>query len=538
VCDHLGLGALLPHLARVVVDRVELAEAFVSVWVAPHADEAVCPSCGCSSGRVHSRYDRRLADATIGGRRVVLRLRARRFFCDDGGCPARTFTEQIAGLTSRYARRSPLLAGTLEAVGLALAGRAGSRLARMLGLVISRNTLLRMIRRMPDPQVTEVKVLGVDDFSLRRGHVYGTVLIDMGTHKPIDLLPDREAATLAAWLREHPGVQVICRDRAGAYAEGARDGAPGAIQVADRWHIWDNLAGYVEKTVAVHHRCLQPPEPEQQPAAVADDQPDPQLIAAKAAADRAENSAIVVRTRQRYEQVQALKAQGMGIKPILRELGLAKETVRRFYRADSVEDLLANALAGRPSKLDQFKPHLHQRWNDGCTNVLDLHADITALGYRGSYGSVRDYLAPFRERAAAPPATPKPPKARDVTNWILRHPDSLDADEQLKLKNALTDCPHLNALAGHVKAFAEMMTGRHGDRLDAWMEQVDADDLPHLRSFTKGIRRDHAAVLNGLTLEHNSGAVEGNVNRIKMLKRQTYGRAKFDLLRKRVLLTT
>ena len=135
MCDHLGLGALLPHLDRVIVDRVELAEAFVSVRVAPQADEAACPSCACSSGRVHSRYDRWLADATIGGLRVVLRLRARRFFCDDGGCPARTFTEQIAGLTSRYARRSPLLAGTLEAVGLALAGRAGSRLARLLGLL-------------------------------------------------------------------------------------------------------------------------------------------------------------------------------------------------------------------------------------------------------------------------------------------------------------------------------------------------------------------------------------------------------------------
>jgi transposase len=330
-------------------------------------------------------------------------------------------------------------------------------------------------------------------------------------------------------------VQVICRDRAGAYAEGARQGAPKAIQVADRWHMWDNLARYVEKTVAAHHRCLDQPEPAPAPP-THDDRPDLEHLAAETAAARAQSKGIVARTRDRYEQVQALKAQGKGIKPIMRELGLAKETVRKFYRAENVEDVLAISVAGRPSKLDPYKPHLHQRWNDGCTNVVELHREITALGYRGSYSTVCDYVLPFRKLHAAPPAVPKPPKVRQITNWILRHPDSLDADDQLKLKQVRADCPHLDALADHVKTFAEMMTGRHGYRLDAWIDQVNADDLPHLRSFTTGLRKDYEAVLNGLTLPHSSGAVEGNVNRVKMLKRQCYGRAKFDLLRKRVLL--
>jgi transposase len=526
---------LLPHLSGVVIDRVELAEAYVSIWVSPRADSAVCSSCSRWSKRVHSRYDRRLVDAAVGGRRMAIRLRARRFFCDHSGCQVRTFSEQIEGLTSRYARRSPLLTRMLEAISLALAGRAGARLARLLGVLVGRSTLLRMIRRMPDPEVSGAKVLGVDDFALRRGHIYGTVLIDMDSHRPIDLLPDREADTLADWLRAHPDVQVICRDRAGAYAEGARQGAPKAIQVADRWHMWDNLARYVEKTVAAHHRCLDQPEPAPAPP-THDDRPDLEHLAAETAAARAQSKGIVARTRDRYEQVQALKAQGKGIKPIMRELGLAKETVRKFYRAENVEDVLAISVAGRPSKLDPYKPHLHQRWNDGCTNVVELHREITALGYRGSYSTVCDYVLPFRKLHAAPPAVPKPPKVRQITNWILRHPDSLDADDQLKLKQVRADCPHLDALADHVKTFAEMMTGRHGDRLDAWIDQVNADDLPHLRSFTTGLRKDYEAVLNGLTLPHSSGAVEGNVNRVKMLKRQCYGRAKFDLLRKRVLL--
>ena len=234
--------------------------------------------------------------------------------------------------------------------------------------------------------------------------------------------------------------------------------------------------------------------------------------------------------------MQALRAQGKGIKPIMRELGLAKETVRRFTRAASAEELLANARGRRPSVLDEFKPYLHQRWNAGHTNVLQLHAEIKAAGYSGSYATVRLYLQPFRAAGTAPPPAPGPPKTRHVASWILRDPATLDDQEQAKLQQVRARCPHLDALAGHVTEFAKILTGRHGGRLDAWIAAVEADDQPDLTSFTTGLKQDHAAVLNGLTLPHSSGAVEGNVNRIKMIKRQMYGRASFDLLRKRVLL--
>ena len=319
--------------------------------------------------------------------------------------------------------------------------------------------------------------------------------------------------------------------------EGAAAGAPLVIQVADRWHLWHNLAEHAEKAVARHSACLKP-----EPAAPAPPMPEadtaPDLDQAAAAAQRADERALVKRTRDRYAAVHALRAQGQGIKPIMRELGLAKETVRKFARAASAEELLARPRAGRPGILDAHKPYLHQRWNAGCTNALQLHAEITARGYRGSYGTVNLYLQPFRALGAAPPPRPAPPKVRDITSWMLRHPDSLDADEQLKLKQALARCPHLDATAAHLTAFAEMMTGRHGERLDAWIAAVDADDLPDLHSFTTGLKHDHDAVLAGLTLEHNSGAVEGNVNRIKMIKRQMYCRAGFALLRKRVLMAT
>jgi transposase len=487
---------------------------------------------------VHSGYQRTLADLSIGGGPVEIRLHVRRFFCDGSPCPAKTFAEQIPGLTMRRVRRTLPLRESLTHVALALAGRAGTRLAALLGIPASRNTLLRLVNAVPDPEVGTITTLGVDDFAFRKGHTYGTVLIDMDTHRPVDLLDNREAATLAAWLTDHPGVEVVCRDRAGAYAEGATTGAPEAVQVADRWHLWHNLATYVEKAVARHRSCLKEPDApasEPTPDAVAPGQQKTETVETALFEQRA----FVQRARQRYAEVQELKAQGLGIKTIKRQLGLAKETVRKYYRAASVEEILAKARDGRPSKLDAFKPYLHQRFNDGHTNASRLFEEIHQQGYRGSRGTVISYLQPFRVTGTAPAAAPAPPKIRDATRWILTHPDHLDEDDTLALKNLLARCPTLQDTARHVASFAEMLTGQHGERLDAWMAEVEAaKDLPELHSFVRGLKKDYAAVLNGLTRPESSGAVEGNVNRIKMFKRQMYGRAGFALLRKRVLLAS
>jgi transposase len=500
----------------------------VHIWAHARATTAACPHCGHGSARVHSRYRRRLADATLGGRRVVLRLGVRRFFCDHTDCNARTFTEQLTGLTTPYARRTPLLRTLLEQVGLALAGRAGVRLASRLGLPASRDTLLRLLRALPDPKVDQVAVLGVDDFAFRRGRVYGTVLVDMATHRPIDLLADREAQTFAAWLGNHPGTRVICRDRGGAYADGARTGAPKATQVADRWHLWHNLADHVEKTVLGHRACLREPVPET-PALPAPAEPSP--MAASAPLEKK----IVTRTIQRYTQVQDLRARGESISAIARSLHLDIQTVRRFAHATSLDPLLAKTLE-RASVLDGFTPYLHQRWNQGCTDAAQLTQELKARGYTGSDQTVRRYLRPFRHGRPTLPPGPAAPTVREVTGWILCRPEALEVKEQTRLQEVLARCPQLDAASQHAAAFAEIMSGLHGDRLDGWIATVEANELPELHSFCAGLKRDLAAVVNGLTLPYSSGPVEGDVTRIKLLKRQMYGRAGFDLLRKRVLL--
>jgi len=390
---------------------------------------------------------------------------------------------------------------------LALAGRAGARLAGRLGLPASRDTLLRLLRALPDPEVSEVAVLGVDDFAFRRGRTYGTVLVDMATHRPIDLLEDRQAQTFAAWLYQHPGTRVICRDRAGAYADGARTGAPQATQVADRWHLWHNLAEHLEKTVLGHRGCLREPLPEP---------PTPTPPATPAPPSPPPEKKIVTRTTQRYAQVQDLRAHGESISAISRSLHLDIQTVRRFAHAASLDELLVKTVE-RASVLDGFTAYLHQRWDQGCTDAAVLTKELKAQGYTGSDQTVRRYLRPFRHGRPTPPPGPTPPTVREVTGWIMRRPEALDPEELTRFKEVRARCPGLDAASGHVAAFAEIMSGLRGDRLDGWIAAVDADDLPGLHSFTTGLRRDHQAVINGLRLPYSSGAVEGNVNRIKLL---------------------
>ena len=498
---------------------------------------------------MHGGYSRVMADGAAGGRPVLIVLAVRRFRCGNPGCTAVTFAEQAAGLSERYRRRSVPLLGMLAGFGLELAGRAAARLAGTLGIAVHPATVLRLIAAAAEPEVTAApEVLGVDDFALAKGQVYGTVLVDMRTGDVIDLLPDREAASFEAWLKAHRGATVICRDRAGNYAEGARAGAPDAIQVADRWHLWHNLGEYAGKTVAAHRGCLkdQPgggdadgttapgtaDTPGQEPPGQGERAVMPDGFLDACGRERR----LVRRTRDRYAEIHRRLDAGESLSAISRVTGLDRKTVQRFARAGSAGELLGNATS-RESKLDDFTPYLRQRWNDGVTDAAALHAELRERGWAGSEQTVRRYVRPFRQALAAPDPAPAVPKTRQITRWLLTRPDRLQADEQAQLEAIRARCPHIDALAGHVTSFAEMMTARTGSRdLESWLAAVEADDQAGLRSLAAGIRNDQQAVTNGLTLHWNSGKVKGTVNKIKMIKRQMYGRAGFELLRKRVIL--
>ncbi|MEU5187687.1 ISL3 family transposase [Streptomyces klenkii] len=508
------------------VDGIRVVGSGLRVAASCAAPAAWCPDCGTVSRRVHDRYRRRLADVAAGGRPVTISLTVRRFRCESPDCGRRTFAEQVEGLTFRYGRRSCLQQAMLDAIGRLLAGRAGARLAQMLHCPVSPNILLTRVRALPaEPPADSPRVLGVDDFALKRGHVYGTVLTDIETGRVVDVLPDRTAETFTAWLRQHPGAEIVCRDRASAYAEAVRIAAPDAVQVADRFHLWLNLCKTVEKCVVAHRRCLVPPEDEDQ-----DDVVEPPAGPLAIEGKRAAN------TRRHFTAVHEMYDKGVAIEVISKTLRMDRKTVRKYAHATTVEELLSPPRQNRRT-LQPWAEYLNMRWHEGCTDSGRLFREIQQRGYRGTSRTVRRWLEPLRSAEAPTPKRSEAPTVRQVVGWLTRHPDNLTSGQQLRLKRVLTRCHELADLRRHIADFARMMKNLDGHLLPRWIKAAEGSDLPPLRGFARNLCKDLGAVTAGLTLPYSSGMVEGHVNRIKFLKRQGYGRANFDLLRRRVLLT-
>ncbi|GLL05136.1 ISL3 family transposase [Dactylosporangium matsuzakiense] len=516
------IRVLFPHLAALRL--IEVRSKGMSVRLsAEAAAAAACPSCGTASRRVHSRYERRLLDGAAGSQEVILQLRVRRFFCAGVGCVQKIFSEQVDGVTVRHGRHSLLMRRLLQAVALALGGRAGQRLGEDIAVRAGRMTLIRLIRSTPVPAPVTPAVLGVDDFALRRGHSYGTVLIDMATRKPIEVLPDRTADTFAAWLQAHPGVQVICRDRGGAYAEAAGRAAPRAVQVADRWHLLKNLSDAVKDAVAAHRRCLRPTDPP--PSA-------PQPVVTDPSPGK--RAALV---QARHAEIQQLRAAGYGTYAIVRRLGIDAKTVNRYSTTPLADLLPVTGNSHRSSVLDPYKSYLLQRCHDGVTGTGQLLDEIRRRGFTGAERTLRRYLITIRGTPSTPPAPPPPPSSRTITTWIMRPPAKLPPDDVTALAAACDACSELATIRDVARSFANLLRTRGGRHLTAWADQAEHCGIPQLQAFASGLRKDWNAVVAGLTTAWSSGAVEGNVNRIKMLKRQMFGRANFDLLRQRILLT-
>ncbi|MFE4336427.1 ISL3 family transposase [Streptomyces sp. NPDC056831] len=509
------------------VEAVTAAFGTVEVMARGRVAGAACPDCGRFSDRVHDRYQRRLKDLPLVDQGFVIRLTVRRFICGSADCQRRTFAEPFSRLAAPHARFTTRLNHALERVGLALAGRAGARLAAQLGFGAGRMTLLRRVMALPDPRFSTPRVLGVDDFAIRRGQTYSTVLTSVEDHRVVDVLPTREAGPLAAWLIRHPGVEIICRDRAGAYAEGARRGAPDALQVADRFHLWQGLGRAVETCVAAHRDCLRNPSPSgmlPQATRLASSRPQDNL---EPVGRRAE------RKKAAHALVHEMLAQGHSRRAIARHLGWGLNTVLRYAAAAHWQDTFRENRP-RPSRLDPYKPYLERRFAEGCTSVTRLHSELVAEHAPVTYAMVRAHIATLRGAPSAAP--PRPPTVRQVTGWLTRHPATVTEEDRAGLKEVLARCPELDTAASHVRNFGGILSGHLGAGLPAWIDAVEASQLPGLSGFAHHLLRDFDAVTAGLTFNWSSGSVEGAVNRIKKIKRQLYGRAGFELLRKMILL--
>jgi transposase len=582
----------LPLPEGMVIGQVEIAQAQLTVEVISTQPFAHCPDCGRPSDHVHCQYQRTVHDVPCGGRRVVLRLCVRKFFCRVPSCPRKVFTERLPDLVQPWARVSNRLLEELKALGLSASAQVNERLAPKLGMQVKAPTLLRYLRAIPPPAKTSVRVLGIDDFAMKRGDVYGTILVNIETSKPLTLLPDRTADAVLPWLKSHQEIEVVSRDRASAYADAVKRALPHATQVADRYHLVHNLREHLQqfldrkrtwlpeieesplKAVSTDDRGL-PRELETQTSArtsrsspsttsaSSTDQPEAQVQLdlphgkrgeemELASLTYAERKKKVSRDKRyaRYAQVLALHQVGMGQRAIARQMHMSRGIVRRFLTVETFPERAAGS-GHRPKgtgKLDPYLAYLLERWNAGEHTSAPLFGEIKERGYTGSESLLRRLLSEWRAELPATPrkgAARKPRLAQEGAkkrrlssrgaSFLMILPSSKLSAVQQQQVEQMKHNEDLRAVYLLSQEFVTMLKERQVEALDSWLKQAKACHVTELGSFVNGIRRDYAAVEAAFRLPWNNGIVEGHVNRLKFLKRQMFGRAHLDLLRVKVL---
>ena len=540
----MGIPPALFSLPGCEIDSVRATTTAVIVEAHTTSPTATCPFCHQPSIRVHGAYCRHPRDLPIGDRPVRLLLRVRRFVCTARTCPRRTFAEQLPTWLPSYAQRTIRLSQALQALGFALGGEAGARTGAALQMPLSPDTILRVVHRTPLPVRPTPRVLGVDDFALRKRHTYGTLLVDLEQRQPVDLLPDRTAATLATWLQSHAGVEVIARDRSTEYARGAADGAPQATQVADRWHLIQNMRDAVERALLAVHPQLRKHltgTPQAEPSPV---RRRLKPISSSEAAHQEQSRAARL---ARYQHVRQLVAAGVSHREIAQRLGMSRTTVIAF--AHAVEFPERARRSPLPSILDPYLPYLQQRLEVGCTNSSQLWREIQARGFQGGRVQVARWVRQQRTEPAptAPkiyrhtgqgahraPTAPALAPAKQLAWLGLRDITTLDAAEQA-LVERLRHVPSFVHIIDVGQRFIEMVRQRQVDAFDTWFADCAASESAALRAFAETLAKDRVAVRAALTEPWSSGQVEGQITRLKLVKRQMYGRASFELLRRRVL---
>lgn len=478
------LRHLLPSQALLRLENWSIAtnDQQLTLTVSSVQPVAHCPLCQSATQRIHSRYERTLQDRPCVDYTVTLLLQVRKFFCINPGCQRRIFTERLPQVTIPWARRTCRLAAYLTTIGLALGGAAGTRLSRRLGYRVSLNPLLQLVARQTLPPITTPKTLGVDDFAWRKGQRYGTILVDLDQQRPIALLKDREANTLATWLQQHPGVQVLSRDRSKSYKQGMTQGAPDAIQVADRFHLLQNLTEVLERFLATQSAALKAIDLAHHQASGRPllDPPKPPTAQQQQAQQRRD------RRLANYEQVHKLRQQGYQVLDIAHHLAMGERTVFTYLAAPSFPEWQPSPRRrSRPSILTPYKAYLLEQWNAGRRQTKPLFEAIQQQGYQGTYKTVAKYTHQLRQaqrqqlstskgRGPAPAkiASKQPPLSARRATWLVLKPPPQRSAEDESLRTELQQHPELVTAIHLAQHFADLVRQRLPERLDRWLEQA------------------------------------------------------------------
>jgi len=544
---------ILPDLSDLIIEQVSVTNG-VTVTVRAASPTACCPCCGTICQRVHSHYTRMLRDLPASGRPVHLKVDVRRFFCQESTCRRKIFAERFPSLTLPRVKFTLRLQEALREMGFELGGEAGARLGKRLSYPGSPDTILRLVKQDQLPTTPAPRVVGIDDWSWKRGLRYGTLICNLEDNKPIDVLPDRSVQTVSAWFEKRPSVEIVSRDRSSEYAAAISKGAPQALQVADVWHVAKNLTESVQTLLA---RCRAEIRHTLQVQAMSGQVPEemePVLEQERRPArSRSVELAREGRRAQkldRYEQVIELHQQGVKAADIASRMRIGERTVHRWLAHGSFPE--ARQRRRRPRLIDPYERYVISRWQEGSRSGSQLYRELLAQGYKGSPKAMYNYLATLRTpQSDSPKSLPSKPRGRKSVpsspvplenfsaqraTWLfIRQLDDLDEAQQKELALIRQASPSAEAAYGLAQAFMHMIREHTGYQLETWLSSVAESTLPEFKSFAKGLQQDKAAVLAGLTLPWSNGPLEGHVNRLKLSKRSMYGRAKLRLLRQRVL---
>lgn len=538
------------------VAEISFEEDLLTIYASTVSPVAVCPLCEQPSRRVHGYYSRTLADLPWCGMPVRLRVQVRKFFCDEPSCERQVFAERLEEIARPFARGTDRQREALEWIAFALGGEAGARLARELGLLVSPDTLLNRIRGAVCDEAGDVRVVGVDDFGFKRNNGPATIMVDLERHKIVDLLQGHSTELIAGWLKQRPDIEVVARDRSNVCKEGIDAGAPKAKQVADRWHLLHNLTQVLENFLLSKRtevkKAVTPEttseEPDTSEAGREDSVPSTEVPDIRPY-EHIEGPARKRHERlvEQWKEIRRLHLAGAKVKDISEWTGTSRSTV---YRYRELAEPPPRPLHGRKgSVLDPWKPYLIRRWNEGCHNAKRLYYEIREQGYANSIDIVTKLLSDFRYtegqgkklRVPRAPKAKKPsiagvsPTARNIAALFMRREEKLNTEQRKYLDKLCASDAALDDAYRLTQEFTKMVRGLEGEKLDEWLAEAASSEAEVMRKFATGLEKDLSAVRAGLTEIWSTGPVEGFIHKVKLLKRQGYGRANSDLLRARAL---
>lgn len=521
----------------VTVDHVSHTEAGVWVVSGTLVPKGICPRCGLQSRRRHGWGHRRLQDLPAHGSAVTVDLRVCRWRCSCPACPCGTFSDQETSLARPFARRTSRVAMISNHIGHAAGGRPAERLLHRLGIRISDDTVIRQMLHASRDNAPPPRVIGIDDWSWRKSQTYGTIVIDLERRTVVDILEDRNVDTCTAWLNRHPQVEVISRDRCGLYAQAARQGAPQALQVADRFHIVQNLRMAIEEQMNLHGRATG--------RALLSD------------ADNISAASHLLRSRLAHRKsreeifatIHALHKQGFSCSEIQRRTGFRRRSVAKWLAYEKPPDRRRATL--KPTSPWYFEEVLNQCWRDGIRTGSALFQMIGDLGYEGSLTHLQRLLAGWRRaekqtfnhtnmvtQTLEPVRDPETGHAISpviAAALCIKPRGKLSPDQARKVGALKAGSPAFATMRSLAMRFKGILRGRQADPLDRWIDDAIDTNLVPIMRFARTLHRDIDAVRNAIELPWSNGQAEGQINRLKTLKRAMYGRAGPELLRARML---